>query len=92
MPRLDIGDVVRPLELTTIHGKSVRIPGDRLLHLQFRRYAGCPACNVHLRAIARRHEELKVAGIGEVVVFHSHRETMLDFQGALPFAVSDRPD
>jgi peroxiredoxin len=91
MPRLDIGDVVRPLELTTIHGKSVRIPGDRLLHLQFRRYAGCPACNVHLRAIARRHEELKVAGIGEVVVFHSHRETMLDFQGALPFAAIADP-
>jgi peroxiredoxin len=91
MSRFDIGDVVRPLELTTIHGKPVRIPGERLLHLQFRRYAGCPACNVHLRAIARRHDELIAAGISEVVVFHSRRETMLDFQGALPFAaIADR--
>lgn len=92
MSRFDVGDVVRPLELTTIHGKPVRIPGEGPLHLQFRRYAGCPACNLHLRAIARRHDELIVAGICEVVVFHSRRETMLDFQGALPFATIADPD
>lgn len=92
MLRFDVGDVVRPLELTTIHGKPVGIPGERLLHLQFRRYAGCPACNVHLRSIARRHDELVAAGVSEVVVFHSSRETMLDFQGALPFAAIADPD
>ena len=92
MPRINAGDVVRPLELTTIHGRSIRIPGDKVTHLQFRRYAGCPACNVHLRGIARRHDELISAGISEVVVFHSRRETMLDFQGALPFAAIADPD
>jgi peroxiredoxin len=92
MPRLKVGDVVRSHELTTIHGNLARIPDpDRLLHLQFRRYAGCPACNVHLRSIARRHGELLAAGISEVVVFHSRRETMLDFQGALPFAAIADP-
>jgi peroxiredoxin len=62
------------------------------VHLQFRRYAGCPACNVHLRSIARRHDEILAAGIGEVVVFHSARETMLEFQGKLPFAAIADPD
>jgi peroxiredoxin len=93
MPKLNAGDVVRPLELTTIHGNTVRIPhASRLVHLQFRRYAGCPACNVHLRSIARRHDELLAAGISEVVVFHSERETMQGFQGELPFAAIADPE
>jgi peroxiredoxin len=77
----------------TIHGNLVRIPdSERLVHLQFRRYAGCPACNVHLRSIARRNDEVLAAGIQEVVVFHSKRETMLEFQGALPFAAIADPE
>jgi peroxiredoxin len=93
MPRLNSGDAVRPLEVMTIHGNLVRIPdSERLVHLQFRRYAGCPACNVHLRSIARRHDEVLAAGIQEVVVFHSKRETMLEFQGALPFAAIADPE
>jgi peroxiredoxin len=93
MSQLTVGDVVRPLELTTIHGNSVRIPdSERRVHLQFRRYAGCPACNVHLRSIARRLGEILAAGICEVVVFHSKREAMLEFQGALPFAAIADPE
>jgi hypothetical protein len=92
MSQLTAGDVVRPLELMTIHANPVRIPdGERLVHLQFRRYAGCPACNVHLRSIALRHDDILAAGICEVVVFHSKRETMLEFQGALPFAAIADP-
>ena len=92
MPRLNLNDVVGPLELMTIHGNPVRIPDtERLIHLQFRRYAGCPACNLHLRSIARRHDEILAAGIREVVVFHSNRETMLEFQGELPFAAIADP-
>ena len=90
MSQLTVGDVVRPLELTTIHGNSVRIPdSERRVHLQFRRYAGCPACNVHVRSIARRLGEILAAGICEVVVFHSKRETMLEFSGRAPVR-SDR--
>src|SRR6266853_1124029 len=87
MTQLNIGDTVRRRELNNIHGQLVRIPEtERLMHLQFRRYAGCPACNVHLRSIARRHDDVLAAGIREVVVFHSKRETMREFQGELPFA------
>src|SRR5712692_6726584 len=85
-------DVMSRRELVTIHGTPLRIPDTgRLVHLQFRRYAGCPVCNVHLRSIARRHEDLLAAGIREVAVFHSSAETMLEFQGQLPFAVIADP-
>jgi peroxiredoxin len=93
MTQLNIGDMVRRREHSNIHGKTVRIPDiERLVHLQFRRYAGCPACNVHLRSIARRHDEILAAGIREVVVFHSKRETMREFQGDLPFSAIADPE
>jgi peroxiredoxin len=92
MTQLNMADVLSRRELVTIHGKPVLIPDtERLVHLQFRRYAGCPVCNLHLRSIARRHEDLVAAGIGEVAVFHSNAETMLEFQGQLPFAVIADP-
>ncbi len=93
MRRLAVGDIVNRLELVTIHGDVIELPdADRPIHLQFRRYSGCPACNLHLGSIARRHSDIIAAGIREIVVFHSNRETMLDFQGALPFPAVADPD
>jgi peroxiredoxin len=91
MAELNIGNVVHRRELVNIHGNPVP-DSERLVHLQFRRYAGCPACNVHLRSIARRHDEILATGIREIVVFHSKRETMLEFQGELPFAAVADPE
>jgi peroxiredoxin len=62
-----------------------------LTHLQFRRYAGCPICNLHLHSMARRHDEIAAAGIQEIVVFHSAVEDMLPYQGQLPFAAVADP-
>jgi peroxiredoxin len=91
-PRLTVGDVVDRLELATIHGEPVPVPdpGSRI-HLQFRRYAGCPICNLHLRSFARRHRELDAAGIRELAVFHSPAKDMLPHQADLPFAVIADP-
>jgi len=90
---LRVGDSVGPLELSTIQGKALRIPdGELSTHLQFRRYAGCPFCNLHLRSFARRHDEVVAAGVREVVVFYSEAIKMLDLQGNLPFAVVADPD
>jgi peroxiredoxin len=92
MPQLSVGDTVAPRVLTTIRSEAVPIPDARLLvHLQFRRYAGCPICNVHLHSMARRHDGIRAAGIREVAVFHSPAEDMLPHQGALPFAVVADP-
>jgi hypothetical protein len=85
--------VISPRELETILGETVAIPDvQTVIHLQFRRYAGCPVCNVHLRSIAVRHGELLAAGVREVVVFHSKRETMLEHQALLPFAAIADPE
>ena len=93
MTEVNVGNLLKHRELVTIHGEPVQVPEpERLVHLQFRRYAGCPICNMHLRSITLRHEEILAAGIREVVVFHSSAETMLEFQGELPFAVIADPD
>jgi hypothetical protein len=93
MTQLTVGDTVGRHDLVTIHGKPVRLPDpEHLAHLQFRRHAGGPACNLHLRAIAARHDEILAAGIREVVMFYSDAETMLAFQGALPFAAIADPE
>jgi peroxiredoxin len=90
---LKVGDVVKPLELKTIHGKLIKIPDpNRRIHLQFRRYAGCPVCNLHMRTIAKRHDEITSANVREIAVFHSKSETMLEFQGQLPFDTVADPD
>ncbi|MGH9921092.1 MAG: redoxin domain-containing protein [Nitrososphaerales archaeon] len=90
---LRIGEVVSPRELATIHGDTVRVPDpEHVVHLQFRRFAGCPVCAVHLRSIAMRHPELVAAGIREVVVFHSAAKKMLEFHDLLPFAAIADPE
>jgi peroxiredoxin len=87
------GDVVTKREITTIRGEPVQVPDpERMVHLQFRRYAGCPVCNLHLRSIAVRRDEIVAAGIREVVVFHSSAGIMLAHQGALPFAAIADPE
>jgi len=43
-------------------------------------------------SIAQRHEEILAARILEIVVFHSSAQTMLEFQGELPFAAIADPE
>ncbi|XVU25085.1 peroxiredoxin-like family protein [Actinoplanes sp. CA-054009] len=78
-------------ELIAADGAVVPIPDpERLVHLQFRRFAGCPICNLHLQSIVRRHAEIEAAGIREVVVFHSPAEELRQYD--LPFAVIPDPE
>ena len=58
---------------------------ERLLHVQFRRFAGCPVCNFHLMTMARRHDEIAAAGVQSIVFFHSEAEEMRRYQSRLPF-------
>jgi peroxiredoxin len=93
MNQLHAGDVLIRHDLMTINGQPAQVPDpERLVHLQFRRYAGCPVCNLHLRSFAARHDELVATGIREVVVFHSRAVTMREFQGQLPFAAVADPE
>ncbi|KUI25083.1 alkyl hydroperoxide reductase [Mycobacterium sp. IS-1742] len=80
-------------QLHTVTGDAVTLPDpNTLTHLQFRRFAGCPICNLHLQSFAHRHEEIKAAGINEVVVFHSPADELRLHTDAMPFAVIADPD
>jgi peroxiredoxin len=86
------GSTVNERRVTTVSGDQVAVPApDRLTHLQFRRFAGCPVCNLHLRSVVRRHAEIEAAGVREVVVFHSPADELLPHATALPFAVVADP-
>lgn len=91
--QLKPGDTVEADEHHAVDGSTVVIPDpDQLVHLQFRRFAGCPICNVHLQSVIKRHDEITAAGIREVVMFHSTPEELQTYVGDLPFAVVADPD
>ena len=90
---LNTGDKVNARTLTTIEGSAVTLPAaDGLVHLQFRRFAGCPICSLHMHEVASRHDEITKAGVAEVVVFHSSADRLRRYQADLPFAVVADPD
>ena len=90
--RLRAGETFIPRELVTLAGATVRIPDPQyVVHLQMRRYAGCPICSLHLRSFARRKDDLARAGVREVAVFHSSAEALRKVQANLPFDVVPDP-
>jgi peroxiredoxin len=92
MKKYRIGEKVEPLVLEAVSGGEVTIPASTgYIHLQFRRFAGCPICNLHMRSIARRIAEIESAGIREVVVFHSSADAIRHSLAHLPFATVADP-
>lgn len=86
--KFDPGATIPAREYTTITGETITVPAPTgTTHLQFRRFAGCPICHLHLRTFATRHHELTDAGITEVVFFHSPQSALQGYQALLPFAV-----
>jgi AhpC/TSA family len=78
--------------LVTVSGAHVPVPHpDQLVHLQFRRFAGCPVCNLHLRSIVNRLGDIEAAGIRELVVFHSSADALRPYTADLPLDVVADP-
>jgi len=91
--RLVPGSDIPARELGPVNGPALTVPEPgRLVHLQFRRFAGCPVCNLHLRSFTVRHAEIEAAGIREVVVFHSSAGELREHVAGLPFAVVGDPE
>src|ERR671925_169731 len=89
-----VGDAFPTLELAASSGQPVTIPdpdGD-YVHLQLRRFAGCPICNLHLRSIVTRHDEIRSHGIREVVVFHATAAELAKHEAELPFPLIADPE
>jgi peroxiredoxin len=93
MPERVAPTQVAERELLSVTGEHIRVPDpDHLVHLQFRRFAGCPICNLHLRSFVRRHDDITAAGIREVVFFHSPADDLRKHTADLPFATVADPD
>jgi peroxiredoxin len=62
-----VGEAFPTLQLTATSGQLVTIPdpAGNFVHLQLRRFAGCPICNRHLHSIVTRREEIRSHGIRE---------------------------
>lgn len=89
--RLQVGDRPSPRSVRSVLGQERALgePG-MLVHLQFRRFAGCPVCNLHLQSFVRQADALRAAGVREIVVFHSPADALLPHVAHLPFdAVAD---
>lgn len=92
MKRILTGAIIGKRTLVSTASNPVRIPdAERLVHLQFRRFAGCPFCSLHLRSFARRNDELRAAGVHEVVVFRSTTAPLQRHYSDVPFAVIADP-
>lgn len=64
-------------------GEVLQVPHPTLwTHLQFRRFAKCPICNLHVREFFRNHEKITQAGMQEVIIFQSKREQLVEQNGA----------
>ena len=94
MTKIQVGEVIPKRSLTTIASERVNIPDPtHLVHLQFRRYAGCPFCSLHLHSFIARCDEIAAAGIRPVVAFYSSAAALLPyFDNDTPFAVIADPD
>jgi peroxiredoxin len=93
MNRIHVGQGIGKKTLVDTDSRSVSIPDEsRLVHLQFRRFAGCPFCSLHLRSFVRRHDEITAANIREVVVFRSTPVALRRHHGDVPFALVADPD
>ncbi len=83
--RLAPGQRVPVRYIRTLSGAQINLADRRgLTHVQFRRFAGCPVCSLHLRSFVRRRAELEPA-VREVIVFHSRAEELARHVGEVPF-------
>jgi len=94
MKQIKPDDFIEPCVLESVQGDAVQIPppAQIILHLQFRRFAGSPICNLHLQSFIQRHRELAENQIQEVAVFHSPKSAMLEHQLSAPFPFVADPD
>ncbi len=90
-PRLEVGQLAPEFSSISLSGDPVSVPGTTRIHLQFRRFAGCPICSLHLRSFARRHEEIAAAKIEVIALFHASAEELSKYHADLPFVIIPDP-
>ncbi|QEE48958.1 AhpC/TSA family protein [Flavobacterium alkalisoli] len=86
LTKLKVNDNITPLELTSSKNETVLLPNpEKITHIQFRRFAGCPICNLHIQSVMKAKEEIENKGIAEVIVFHSTLKELQLYADDIPF-------
>lgn len=92
MSKRQSGELITNRVWQDVQGNQIIIPTPTgLTHLQFRRYSGCAVCNLHLQSFISRQQELRTAGINEIVIFNSARERILDDMAESPLPIIADP-
>jgi len=90
--RLQVGQLATLPALRSVNGEPLGLSRRGLTHLQFRRFAGCPVCNLHLHGFQRAAARLREAGVDELVFFHASAAEPAPHVAQLPFPVIADPD
>jgi peroxiredoxin len=86
------GDMFPTTVMETVIGEAINVPDPNgLVHLQFRRFVDCPICNTHIAEFRKRAREIELAGIKEVIVFHSSPKSIRSYQRDVPFLMVGDP-
>lgn len=92
MSKRQSGELITNRVWQDVQGNQIIIPTPTgLTHLQFRRYSGCAVCNLHLQSFISRQQELRTAGINEIVIFNSARERILEDMAESPLPIIADP-
>lgn len=91
--KVKVGQIIPSFTVQTIQGSSLTVPASppKFTHLQFRRFAGCPICNLHLHTFFQSYDRIEAAGIREVIFFHSSTSEMMKYQKDIAFAAVADP-
>ncbi|MCG8672489.1 MAG: AhpC/TSA family protein [Pseudomonadales bacterium] len=79
MNRKTVGEVISFSGISNIHDEPIGLPEKgKLIHLQFRRFYGCPVCSMHVHSLVKSEEQLAKHGIKEVIVFSTSEDKLLE--------------
>ncbi len=92
MKQLSKNQTIDAFSLTDINGKIVKIPqANKIVHLQFRRFSGCPFCSVHIGQLKKRKAEIDNSGAVEIILFYSEDKYIKDNLSGMPFTLVGDP-
>ncbi len=95
MGKFQSGDAIHflPMTVQCVNGAMIDVPSPaKFTHLMFRRFAGCPICNIGLRNYLTVLGEVEAASVQPFVIFHSSADETLRFQSELPIPIIPDPD
>ena len=90
------GQLAPPLTGLTFKGESIDLSEFRgkKVWIAFHRWASCPLCNLRIKEVIARYDEIQAQGIQLICVFQSPPENIAKYVGAQdpPFPIIADPD